>query len=41
MQSDNGANPDGCAKEQPPKKLGATDKILLNIMERSLRREMG
>ena len=25
-----GANPDGCAKEQPPKKPGATDMILLN-----------
>jgi len=25
MQSDNGANPDGWAKEQPLKKQGATD----------------
>jgi hypothetical protein len=29
-QSDNGANPDSCAKEQPLKKQGATDIILLN-----------
>jgi hypothetical protein len=28
-QSDNGANPDGCAKEQPLKKYRAADIILL------------
>ena len=28
-QSANGANPDGCAKEQPLKKLRAADMILL------------
>jgi hypothetical protein len=29
VQSDNGANPDGCAKEQPLKTLRAADIILL------------